>query len=427
MTYPINRRRFLNGTAVSVAGFAVFGPHIVSAAEKKLNIAGIGIGGKGHSDIHSVSQGQNVVALCDVDRSVLDRVSREFPQAKLYTDYREVLGDKSVDAVTISTPDHMHAPIAVAAMYAGKHVYCQKPLTHSVFEARRMAEIARETGVVTQIGTQHHATSRFKTAVHAVRTGKLGQVTEVHIWTDRPIWPQGMDRPSGSDPIPTGLDWDKWLGVAPGRPFKSDTYHPFKWRGFWDFGTGALGDMGCHFIDPAFTALDLRTLRTVEAQGPSPHPDTAPAWTIVRYEFDHVLLTWYDGKRLPPCERIGWQQDERLPDNGIIFVGDRATLFINHEAGPTVVSSRQKSDIGLEPVAESNHYLEWTSACLGEGTTTCPFSHAGPLTELVLLGNVAYRSGTKITWDSARMTTNSQVADSFLKREYRSGWEVAGL
>ena len=426
MTSLLNRRSFVRQAVGASVGLAAV-PFIARGAARQLNIAAVGIGGKGHSDIQLVSKGQNVVALCDVDRQILERIGKEFPAARHYTDFREMLADRAIDAVTVSTPDHMHAPIAIQAMKAGKHVYCQKPLTHSVFEARRMAEVAAETGVVTQIGTQHHATSRFQTAVKAVREGKLGHVSHVHIWTDRPIWPQGMDRPAGSDPVPDYLDWDKWIGVAPERPFKEGAYHPFNWRGYWDFGTGAMGDMGCHFIDPAFTALDLTEPLSIVAEGPDPHPDTAPKWMIVRYHFAERDLTWYDGRKLPHAADLRWPSGEPLPENGIVFVGEKASLFINHEKGPLVLADA-KSDLVLEAVPDYDHYLEWTNACLGQGKTSCPFAHAGPLTELVLLANVAYRSGQEIHWDRPHMRDrDSNDVAPFLRRQYRPGWQTEGL
>ena len=402
---------------------------------EKLRIAGVGCGGKGWSDIAETSKGQDVVALCDVDAGRLAKAKERYAGAKTYTDWRKLLEQPDIDAVTISTPDHMHAAIAMAAMALGKHVYVQKPLTWSVFEARQLTKMAAQTGVTTQMGNQHRSNVHWKGARDLVTKGTIGPVHEVHVWTDRPIWPQGMDRPSGADPVPDSLAWDLWLGVAPERPFKNGVYHGFKWRGFWDFGTGALGDMGCHLMDPAVWALDLVNPSRITAMGPEPHPDTAPTWSIVRYDFPAtdarpaVTMYWYDGSALPPARVLAWPKDKPLPGNGCMFVGETGNLFVNHETGPVMLPEERWQDFAMPEWQATDHYMNWTNACKGDGTCISPFAEAGPLTETVLLGNVAYRLGIPIEWDAAEMAVvNARVAAApLIRRTYRKGWEVDWL
>ncbi|MCA9056427.1 MAG: Gfo/Idh/MocA family oxidoreductase, partial [Planctomycetaceae bacterium] len=247
-----SRRRFLRSVAAGVAVAPFVSSRRTWAANEQVNIACVGVGGKGASDLAETSVGHNIVAICDVDSQRLGQAATKFPQAKTYTDWRKLLEQPGIDAVTISTPDHMHAPVTMTAMQLGKHVFTQKPLTHSIYEARRLTQVAAEKGLITQMGIQHHATARLKMAVQAIRDGVIGKVREVHAWTDRPghFWKQGLTRPDQSDPVPENINWDHWLGVAPARPFVAGLYHPFHWRGWWDFGTGALGDMGCHILDP---------------------------------------------------------------------------------------------------------------------------------------------------------------------------------
>jgi len=405
---------------------------------ERLNIAAVGVGGKGESDIAATSAGQNVVALCDIDATRLGRAGEKYAGAKTYRDWRRMLEQKDIDAVTISTPDHMHAAIAMAAMDLGKHVYVQKPLTWSVFEARQLTRMAKRKGVVTQMGNQHRSNRHMKGARHLVHTGAIGAVREAHVWTDRPIWPQGMARPAGEDPVPAAIAWDLWLGVAPQRPYRNGVYAPFKWRGFWDFGTGALGDMGCHLMDPVIHALDLPAPASVRAEGPEPHADTAPLWSIVTYEFPEVrtsrgvqpplTLKWYDGKKLPPAQTLGFPEGRACPTNGALFVGEKGRLFVNHDTGPWLLTDDTFADVLVTAVEADDHYQQWTNACKGEGRCVSDFASAGPLTETVLLGNVAYRVGRPIVWDAAALTCpGTPEADPLLRRPERKGWEVAWL
>jgi predicted dehydrogenase len=307
-------------------------------------------------------------------------------------------------------------------------------LTHSVFEARQLRLMAARTGVVTQMGNQHRSGQNLKGARYLLRKGELGAIREAHAWSDRPIWPQGMDRPTNVSEPPPHLDWDLWLGVAPQRPFVEGAYHAFNWRGFWDFGTGALGDMGCHLMDPILHGLDLPAPATIVADGPPPHPDTAPKWSQVTWEFPAsptrpaLKLTWYDGKKLPPPELYPLPKGRKLPANGALFVGEQATMFVNQDTGPWIIAPDHFADLVVTDVEAENHYQQWTKACKGEGKTISGFDTAGPLTETVLLGNVAYRLGKRIRWNSENLTVRGVPgAAELLRRPYRKGWEVAWL
>ena len=407
------------------------------SANQKVNIACVGVGGKGSSDLRETSAGHNIVAICDIDENFLGEAAANFPDARKYTDWRKLLDQKDIDAVTISTPDHMHAPVTVSAMQLGKHVFTQKPLTHNVYESRRMAEIAAEKGLVTQMGIQHHATARLKLAVHAIQDGAIGPVSEVHAWTDRPgtFWKQGLDRPDHTDEVPASIHWDNWLGVAPERPYVKDIYHRFHWRGWWDFGTGALGDMGCHLLDPVVNALELGPPATVRAEGPEPHPESGPLHCVVHYDFpgtqhttDTVHVVWYEAGKQPPRELFQAPDDWPGSQNGVLYIGEKGNLFVGFPEMPELFPQEKFADYKWPEIEDHNHYTEWTSAIANGGETSCPFSYSGPLTETVLLGNVAFRTGEMIQWDSENLkATNCKAADRFLREEYRPGWEVDGL
>ena len=319
----------------------------------------------------------------------------------------------------------------------GKHVFTQKPLTHSVYEARRLAEVAAEQGVVTQMGIQHHATARLKIAVATIQAGTIGKVREVHAWTDRPgnFWRQGLERPESGETPPKYVHWNQWLGVAPERPFVAGLYHPFHWRGWWDFGTGALGDMGCHILDPVVNALKLGPPKTIHAEGPPPHPESGPLWCIVHYSFpgteqttDTLQLTWYEAGKQPPRELFQAPDDWAVSPNAVLFVGEQGNLFVGFPEMPELFPREKFADHPLPQFDDHNHYTEWTSAIVSGGQTSCPFSYSGPLTETVLLGNVAYRSGKTIEWDSENLEAiGVPEASAFIRREYRRGWEVTGL
>jgi predicted dehydrogenase len=410
------------------------------AASEKLNIAGIGIGGKGSSDVEGASEGNNIVALCDVDWQRGAKTFQKFPNAKQYKDFRVMLEKEyhNIDAVTISTPDHMHAPAAVAAMELGKHVYVQKPLTHDVYEARRLKELARQYKVASQMGNQGHAGEGVRRLMEWIWAGAIGTVREAHIWTDRPIWPQAIPRPKNVDKVPKTLDWDLWLGTAPKRPYVKGVYNPFNWRGWWDFGCGALGDMACHIMDPAYMALKLGYPSTVEAISEGNNEETGPKWSIITYQFPArgdmppVKIVWYDGKKLPERPSV-IPADEKLGDgdNGTLFVGDKGYLSCGCYGGNPSLHPRSKMEEFKRPEKtipnSSGHYKEWVEACKGiappKGGFCGNFDYAGPFTEMVLLGNVAVRCGQKIEYDGVNMKiTNVPDANKYLKREYRRGW-----
>ncbi len=436
----VNRRQFLQRTALaaSTLAFPFVSARNVLSANARLNIAAIGAGGKGSVDL-GYCAGENIVALCDVDqRNAADSFKR-FPEAKQFKDFRVMLekASQSFDAVTVSTPDHTHFHAAAMAMKLGKHVYVQKPLTHTIWEARKLTELAREKKIVTQMGNQGHSQSDSRRLVELIQSGALGEVKEVHIWTDRPIWPQGIERPAALA-TPDHLDWDLWLGPAPYRPFH-DGCVPFKWRAFWDFGTGALGDMGCHNMDLAFSALNLRDPSAVEATSSAVNAETAPKWSIITYEFPRlgkrapVKLVWYDGGKKPDASLA---KQDKLPGNGNIFVGSKDTLYIPSYWGRgTFLSGATLEDFKHVPETLPRHpdgikdhdkaqHLEWIAACKGEGKALANFDYAGPMVESVLLGNVALRAGQRIKWDAKKLkVTNVREANQFIRTEYRKGWE----
>ena len=371
---------------------------------------------------------ENIVAVCDVDSARLGKASSEFPKAAQFADFRKLLERKDIDAVTVSTPDHTHAVASMGAMKLGKHVYCQKPLAHSIYEVRQMIETARSQKVATQMGNQGHSEPGSRRMVEWIQAGGLGPVREVHVWSDRPIWPQGMNRPKGSKTIPSTLDWDLWLGPAPKRPYH-DGYHPFKWRGFWDFGTGALGDMACHNTDIAYWALELADPIAVEATSSGVNPDTAPKWSRIQYDFPArgalppVTLTWYDGGQKPPSELA---PGVKLGTNGSIFVGDQATLHVPHFWGEGKIVKGEAAKRPAKTIPDSpGHYQEWINACKGGPPALSNFDNAGPLTAMVLLGNIALRTGKRCPWDATTMSVPGvPEADDLIRNEYRQGWTL---
>jgi predicted dehydrogenase len=391
----------------------------------------IGVAGKGTDNIQSVSS-QNIVALCDVDETNLLKVAAKFPAAKKYRDFRKLLEQKDIDAVVITIPDHCHAVAAMAAMKLGKHVYCEKPLAHSVYEVRQMTLAAREHKVATQMGNSGHSSEGTRQVVEWIQAGAIGPVREVHAWTDRPIWPQGIARPSETPEVPSTLDWDLWLGPAPARPYHK-AYHQFNWRGWWDFGTGALGDMGCHVIDAAFWALGLGSPSTVEAESSPVNRETAPLWAIIRYEFPAkgtrpaVKFVWYDGGKQPSRELTETPADQKLDTNGLLFVGDKGKLFFPRRTPRLLPDSAMKNFQPPPPTIPRSigHHAEWFAACRGDKPAGSNFEHAGPLTEMVLLGNIALRVGRKIEWDGPNLQVrNAPEAAQYVRREYRKGWSL---
>lgn len=434
----MKRRQFLSRAGMAAATLPMvramgdFGPggvrkgRIVGPNEK-IRVAAVGCGGKGSTDIAGVG-GESIVALCDVDYARAQKTFAKYPQAKRYRDFRQMLTDmdKEIDAVIVSTPDHMHFPPALMAIEMGKHVYVQKPLTHTVAEARALTLAARRHEVVTQMGNQGHANEGTRLVREWVQAGAIGTVREVHVWTNRPIWPQGGVRPPGAVTPPDTMDWNLWLGVAPDRAFVPDVYAPFKWRGWWDFGCGALGDMACHIMDASYWALDLKHPVAFEAEQGGMTDEMAPDWSIVRYEFPArgsmppVKMTWFDGIRdgkpvLPPRPR-DLEDGREMPKGGQIIIGDKGTLMdtTDYGAGPRLVpESRMKDFLQNErpektiPRAPNNcPYAEWVAAIRGQlpyGKPGSNFDYSGPLTETVLIGNLAIRTGRKIRWDAEKL------------------------
>jgi len=433
MNKKLTRRVF--GKSTVGLGLAATMPRIShAAASSEVHIACVGVGGKGWSDMEETSSGNQIVAICDVDEERLAKAAEKFPKAQKYTDWRKLLDQEDIDAVTVSIPDHMHAPVTMSALQAGKHTYTQKPMSHSVYEARQLTLAAKEHGAITQMGIQHHSNTFFKTAVNLIQTNAIGKISDVIVWTDRPVgfWTQNKDR-GPSKPVPGTLHWDNWLGVAPERPF-AEGYHPFHWRAFWDFGTGALGDMGCHGMDPVISALELGAPTTIAPEGPLPNKETGPEWSILKYTFPGTKwttktlpMTWYDGAKLPPRDLFMIPKEEKLLANGILFVGDKGQLLVDYFNPPKLLPESDFGKTKIETLPADNHYTQWTDAIKGNGKTSCPFSYSGPLTETVLLGNVAVRTGKPVVWDSKTMRCDQEVANALLKRDYRDGWQVKEL
>ncbi|MBI3849998.1 MAG: Gfo/Idh/MocA family oxidoreductase [Verrucomicrobia bacterium] len=452
----ITRRRFLTdstkaATAIAAAnlllrpGRAPGAPRRLSPNEK-LNIAFIGVGGQGGADLDSVTRAEdvNVVALCDVDENRLNSAGAKFPAAKRYRDYRKLLEtEKSVDAVTMGIPDHSHAPASMMAIKLGRHVYCEKPLTRTVKEARALTLAAREAKVATQMGNQGMAFEGNRLINEWLDDGAIGAVREVHVWSDRPThrgklpfwWPQGVDRPTDTPPVPATLDWDLWLGPAPMRAYHP-AYVPFKWRGWWDYGSGGLGDMGIHNLAPVFSALKLGAPASVQASSTPIFPDSVPVANVVHYEFaargelPPVKLHWYDGGIMPPRPVELEDGRELNREDGIIFVGDKGKMLVTGWGGenPRLIPESRNRDYQRPPKTlprSVGHHKEWLLACRTGSPTRSNFDFAGPLTEAVLLGVVCVRNGgDKLLWDSAKVATNEPEANRFLHYEYRKGWEL---
>jgi predicted dehydrogenase len=447
------RRSFLRTTALAASAFVIAPRHLLGGPgqtppSEKLHIAGVGIGGMGQNNLRACAA-ENIVALCDVDSTYAAKVFAEYPKAAVYRDFRRLLDrQKDIEAVIIATPDHTHAPIAMAAMRAGKHVYVQKPLTHSVFEARALTEAAREHKVVTQMGSQGHSGDGTREVCEWIASGVLGAVREVHVWTNRPVWPQGVevDRPKETPPVKEGLDWDQWLGPAPSRPYHP-CYLPGTWRAWCDFGTGALGDMGCHLLDAPFWALDLKYPLSVEAtisaywhaewKKTEPRNENYPRSSIVRYEFPArgqsppVTMSWWDGGLIPPRPR-GLPRDEELGDGdgGSIFLGEKGVLICGcYGRRPRVFPQdlpKPPPSLPRVPGSIDGHEKDWVRACKAGRPASTSFDYAGPLSEMVLMGNLAVRfPNRQLLWDGQQMqVTNDAAANALVRRQYREGWSL---
>jgi len=421
------RRGFVQGTAAIGLGYWVAGG--VQAAEskspnEKVAFGCIGISGKGSSDTADAAKHGNVVAICDADQARLDSAEKRYPKAKKFTDFRKLLEEmgKSIDAVTVSTPDHVHAPAALMAMRMGKHCFCQKPMTRTIYEARLMGKVAREKKLATQMGNQGTAGSGLRRGAAMLRAGVVGNVREIHIWTNRPIWPQGVARPKPSE-SPKNLNWDLWLGPAPERPYAAG-YHPFSWRGWWDFGTGALGDMGCHNINMVFMGLDLRDPISVEAESSGHNKDSFPAWSIVTYQFaatsnrPALKMVWYDGGKLPNADICGGEKPSK--GGGSLVIGEKGMLFGDGK----LLGGAKPVDVKFPE--SPGHFTEWVRAIQkGEPAMSNFPDYAGPLTETVLLGNLAVWAGQKVEWDAQEMKAkNVSGLETLIKPVYRKGYTL---
>ncbi|MCA9212320.1 MAG: Gfo/Idh/MocA family oxidoreductase [Planctomycetales bacterium] len=435
-----NRRTFIKTSTAAGAGVGYWAAGGVSLAQstspnEQIQFASIGVGGKGRSDSSDAGRAGKMVAICDVDARTLEQAQKGFKDAQPFRDYRRMLdemGDK-IDAVTVSTPDHNHAPAAVRAMKLKKHCFCQKPLSQSIFEARTMGQVAKEQGVQTMMGNQGTALSSLREAVAVIKTGILGTITECHVWTNRPVWPQGIERPTEIKGNPNHLHWDEWIGPAPYRPYH-DAYHPFNWRGWWDFGTGALGDMACHTMNMPYMALQLRDPKSVVARSSGHNRETYPAWSIIDFDFPAlgdrgaIKFTWYDGGKKPPTELF---QGKNIVGSGCLVVGDKGTLYSQGDYADSfeLLNDLKKPEVEFEK--SPGHFQEWVRAIKTGQTATSNFpNYAGPLTETLLLGNLAVYAadsgeGKKIEWDAETMTpTNAPELASIVKREYREGYEL---
>ena len=476
------RRAFLAQTAAAVGGAIIVPRHVLGgpgyqAPSDRLNIAGIAAGGRATGvlagacgyDNESGATLENIVALADVDDARAAGTYERYPKAKRYRDFRVMLDEmhSSIDAVTVCTPDHMHAVAAMAAMQLGKHVYVEKPLTHDVYEARMLTEAARRYGVATQMGNQGNSGEGIRQLCEWIWAGTIGDVTTVHTWTNRPVWPQGLVRPKETPPVPDTLDWDLWIGTAPMRPYHP-AYLPFSWRGWWDFGTGALGDMACHIVDPVFKALKLGYPTAVEASAsvfvenwrPIDNLGSAPNSSIIRFEFPAresmppCTVIWYDGGLLPPRpDELG--DDEVIGDGGggCLFVGTKGKIMCEtYGFNPSLLPTSRMQDFAPPPAELprvdgdiGGHQRAWVAACKGGDACSSNFDYSGPLTEMVLMGNLALRSfmlteaatdgagrrrtrypgRKKLRWDGENMRiTNFDAANQFVRREYREGWSL---
>jgi predicted dehydrogenase len=445
MKNNFSRREFLRRASLAAAGTGVAAPFITrnllaASPSDTLLHASIGASRQAGRDLDNLARQKNVrlVAIADVDETHSAPWKERFPDVRIYQDWRELLDkEKSLDILNVSTPDHMHAPIAMSAMQLGKHVYVQKPLTHDIHEARRLTEFAREKKLVTQMGIQIQSTSDYRQAVRIVRDGAIGKVKEVHSWCGK-TWGDAGPQPDRRDTPPATFNWDLWLGTAATRPFIGDGYyHPQAWRSKLDFGTGSFGDMGCHIFDPVFSALELTAPISVRSEGPPPNQWHWAPNSIVRYVFPGTSftaektfnMTWYDGKERPPQDVQALVTVENFPNIGSIFIGTKGVMLLPHIARPKLFPEKDFEGFTKPRVEDGNHYTQFLDAIRGKGAAGARFDYSGPLTEAVLLGGVASRfPKTTLNWDvKAMKVTNVAEANQFLRRTYRHGWEVKGL
>jgi hypothetical protein len=466
-TLRINRRRFIYSTALAAGALATRltpadAAVKLKSANEKLDIGCIGTGGgwRADYDVHELANmdstswsgaRENMVALCDVEANYLNAMAQRFPKARLYKDYRVMLEkEKTLDAVGIAIPDHQHGPAAMLAIMAGRHVYCEKPLTHSVWETRQLTLAARKYGVITQMGNQGHSGEGNRRLCEMVWAGAIGPVREVHCWTDRavhvqggPGWVQGHDRPPGSDPVPATLDWDLWLGPAPSRPFVAGwpenrsvpVYCPHVWRGWWDFGCGAIGDMACHIMDGPYWALKLGAPATVEFKSTKLMPEMAPWASVIKFQFPArgdmppCSLTWYDGGQKPP--KPAEMEAAQLEDNGALLIGDKGKIVAGtygespHLLPESLMVDYKRPGQTIPRVPGESPHKDFIRACKGGPAACSNFDVSGPFTEMALLGNVALRLGKKIEWDPVNLKCpGTPEADALLHPAFREGWKV---
>ncbi|MCY2950360.1 MAG: Gfo/Idh/MocA family oxidoreductase [Planctomycetota bacterium] len=442
----LTRRTFLSSSATA-AGLLILPCHVLGLGEappsEKLNIAGIGVGGMGAGNLSNL-ESQNIVALCDVDSEYAGKTFAKYPKAKTYVDYREMIEkQKDIDAVVIATPDHTHAVIAMAAMKAGKHVYCQKPLTHDVYESRVLTEAAKKYKVATQMGIQGHSQEGCRLICEWIWAGAIGEIREVDAWCSLSYYPWGHAywsskwgrKPADTPAVPKTINWDLWIGPAPMRPYHP-AYHPMVWRCWWDFGVGMMGDRGAHTLDPVYWALKLTAPTTIEATALGLNEDTHPLAAIVTYQFPArdslppVKLTWYEGTRAPRPAEL---EDDRVmgdSEGGVIFKGSKGKIMCGtYGNGPRLLpESAMKEYKRPAPTLErikDCHEMDWVRAAKSNKPAGADFSFSGPLTETCLLGNVAKRLDTRITWDAqACKVTNNPKANDLIRREYRQGWSL---
>jgi predicted dehydrogenase len=451
---PSTRRSFLKqlGLGVGCAPWMTSGL-LGTSPNGRIRHASFGAGGMAWADLGAIARHPSVdlVAVADVDLTRTVQVRERFGGVRVYQDWRELLDrERDLDSVNVSTPDHIHAPMVMASLQRGLHVFGQKPLTHGIYEARRVTEVAREKRRVTQMGIQIHSNAEYRLAVRLVRDGVIGPVEEVHTWSSKK-WGDTAPMPRRTDPVPDGLDWDGWVGVCAARPFiGGGWYHPSNWRRRLDFGTGTFGDMGCHIYDPVYKALALTAPVSVRSEGQAPNDHSWATDAVIDYVFpqtpytagETVRVTWYDGDRRPPAEvqeRVGVlppgpdgtvrEGSRRLPYEGSILVGRKGTMLIPHVGWPQLFPEADFRDLELPSVGSADHWRQYVEAMLGQGETSTGFDYSGPLTEAVLLGSVASRfPGATLDWDAAKLRfTNVAEANVYVRRRYRAGWEVDGL
>jgi predicted dehydrogenase len=437
-----SRRQFPAQAAAAGVSLPFFVRNLRSAPPSEVvHHASFGGSGMAAADHQAIAGHPRVKFVCvvDVDAERGEKVKDRYPDVKVYQDWREMLDKeaKNLDSVNVSTPDHMHAPMAMSALQRGLAVYGQKPLTHDVFESRRLTEVARDKKLVTQMGIQVHSSLEYRMAVRLVQDGAIGRVKEVHTWSSKK-WGDSAPLPSGTDTPPASLNWDQWLGVCSERPFiGGGYYHPGNWRKRLDFGTGTFGDMGCHIYDPVFKALALTAPLSVKSEGPTPNAHNWANDAIVHYVFPGtqftagktVGVTWYDGDQRPPQEVVAQIGKTGLPDQGSIFLGEKGVMVLPHVAKPILLPEESFKDYARPTLEPINHWHQFVEAVRGNGQTSANFDYAGPLTESILLGGIASRfPKTTLEWDAAKLRfTNVADANQYIRRTYRKGWEVPGL